>query len=143
MRYPTSACPTNIHAITPAIGQAKTYLGCGASAIHITARHANGNIASLEKYITGIENHKPDFEKEELDLYTRYNDFIITSLRTMWGMSLTRLKTGFGEKLYDYCIHLATPHLQQHTLQQTNGFLKLTGQGIFHIRRNHERPCFG
>ena len=90
----------------------KTYLGCGASA------HS-------------FENHKPDFEKEELDLYTRYNDFIITSLRTMWGMSLTRLKTGFGEKLYDYCIHLATPHLQQHTLQQTGDFLKLTEQGIF------------
>lgn len=109
----------------------KKYLGCGASAHSYNGISRQWNIASLEKYITGIENHKPDFEKEELDLYTRYNDFIITSLRTMWGMSLTRLKTGFGEKLYDYCIHLATPHLQQHTLQQTGDFLKLTEQGIF------------
>ena len=109
----------------------KTYLGCGASAHSYNGTSRQWNIASLEKYITGIENHKPDYETEELDLYTRYNDFVITSLRTMWGMSLTRLKTGFGEKLYDYCIHLATPHLQQHTLQQANGFLKLTEQGIF------------
>ena len=109
----------------------KKYLGCGASAHSYNGISRQWNIASLEKYMTGIENHKPDFEKEELDLYTRYNDFIITSLRTQWGMSLTKLKTDFGEKLYDYCIHLATPHLQQHTLQQDDEFLKLTEQGIF------------
>ena len=81
--------------------------------------------------MTGIEHRKPDYEIEELDLYTRYNDFVITSLRTQWGISLTKLKTDFGEKLYDYCIQLATPHLQQHTLQQANGLLKFTEQGIF------------
>ena len=109
----------------------KKYLGCGASAHSYNGISRQWNIASLEKYITGIEHHKPDFEKEELDLYTRYNDFVITSLRTQWGMSLTKLKTDFGEKLYDYCIQLATPHLQQHTLQQANGLLKFTEQGIF------------
>ena len=109
----------------------KKYLGCGASAHSYNGISRQWNIASLEKYMTGIEHRKPDYEIEELDLYTRYNDFVITSLRTQWGMSLTKLKTDFGEKLYDYCIHLATPHLQQHTLQQTGDFLKLTEQGIF------------
>ena len=109
----------------------KTYLGCGASAHSYNGTSRQWNIASLEKYMTGIEHRKPDYEIEELDLYTRYNDFVITSLRTQWGMSLTKLKTDFGEKLYDYCIQLATPHLQQHTLQQANGLLKFTEQGIF------------
>ena len=109
----------------------KTYLGCGASAHSYNGISRQWNIASLEKYMTGIEHRKPDYEIEELDLYTRYNDFVITSLRTQWGMSLTKLKTDFGEKLYDYCIQLATPHLQQHTLQQDYEFLKLTEQGIF------------
>ena len=109
----------------------KKYLGCGASAHSYNGISRQWNIASLEKYMTGIEHRKPDYEIEELDLYTRYNDFVITSLRTQWGMSLTKLKTDFGEKLYDYCIQLATPHLQQHTLQQANGLLKFTKQGIF------------
>ena len=109
----------------------KKYLGCGASAHSYNGISRQWNIASLEKYMTGIEHRKPDYEIEELDLYTRYNDFVITSLRTQWGMSLTKLKTDFGEKLYDYCIQLATPHLQQHTLQQANGLLKFTEQGIF------------
>ena len=109
----------------------KKYLGCGASAHSYNGISRQWDIASLEKYMTGIENRQPDYEIEELDLYTRYNDFVITSLRTQWGMSLTKLKTDFGEKLYDYCIQLATPHLQQHTLQQDYEFLKLTEQGIF------------
>ncbi len=109
----------------------KKYLGCGASAHSYNGISRQWNIASLEKYMTGIEHRKPDYEIEKLDLYTRYNDFVITSLRTQWGMSLTKLKTDFGEKLYDYCIQLATPHLQQHTLQQANGLLKFTEQGIF------------
>lgn len=109
----------------------KKYLGCGASAHSYNGISRQWDIASLEKYMTGIENRQPDYEIEELDLYTRYNDFVITSLRTQWGMSLTKLKTDFGEKLYDYCIQLATPHLQQHTLQQANGLLKFTEQGIF------------
>ena len=109
----------------------KKYLGCGASAHSYNGISRQWNIASLEKYMTGIEHRKPDYEIEELDLYTRYNDFVITSLRTQWGMSLTKLKTDFGEKLYDYCIQLATPHLQQHTLQQDYEFLKFTEQGIF------------
>lgn len=109
----------------------KKYLGCGASAHSYNGISRQWNIASLKKYMTGIEHRKPDYEIEELDLYTRYNDFVITSLRTQWGMSLTKLKTDFGEKLYDYCIQLATPHLQQHTLQQANGLLKFTEQGIF------------
>ena len=109
----------------------KKYLGCGASAHSYNGISRQWNIASLEKYMTGIEHRKPDYEIEELDLYTRYNDFVITSLRTQWGMSLTKLKTDFGEKLYDYCIQLATPHLQQHTLQQANGLLKFTEKGIF------------
>ena len=107
------------------------YLGCGPSAHSYNGISRQWNIASLEKYMTDIEHRKPDYEIEELDLYTRYNDFVITSLRTQWGMSLTKLKTDFGEKLYDYCIQLATPHLQQHTLQQDYEFLKLTEQGIF------------
>ena len=47
----------------------KTYLGCGASAHSYNGTSRQWNIASLEKYITGIEHRKPDYEIEELDLY--------------------------------------------------------------------------
>lgn len=109
----------------------KVYLGCGASAHSYNGNSRQWNVASLARYMQGIESCQPDFELEELDLYTRYNDFIITSLRTAWGMSLPRLEKEFGKELYDYCLKQAMPHLQQQTLQQTGDILKLTEKGIF------------
>mgnify|MGYP003168972171 FL=1 len=73
----------------------------------------------------------PVFEIEELDLYTRYNDFVITRIRTEWGMPLSKLRDEFGEKLYDYCLRMAAPHLKQGTLELVNDILKLTRKGIF------------
>ena len=73
----------------------------------------------------------PTFEIEELDLYTRYNDFIITRIRTEWGMPIYQLKSEFSEKLYQYCLRMAKPHLEQGTLEIANGTLRLTRKGIF------------
>ncbi|WP_455665246.1 radical SAM family heme chaperone HemW [Phocaeicola sp.] len=109
----------------------KKYLGCGPSAHSYDGISRQWNIASLDKYIAGITNDSPVFEIEELDLYTRYNDFIITSIRTEWGMPLSRLRNEFGEKLYNYCLRMANPHLKQGTLEIKENTLKLTRKGIF------------
>ena len=109
----------------------KKYLGCGPSAHSYDGKSRQWNIASLEGYIHGIECGTEISEKEELDLYTRYNDFVLTSVRTCWGMSLERLKTDFGEKLYRYCLKMARPHLVQGTLETCHETLKLTEKGIF------------
>ena len=109
----------------------KNYLGCGPSAHSYDGKSRQWNIASLEGYIHGIECGTEISEKEELGLYTRYNDFVLTSVRTCWGMSLERLKTDFGEKLYRYCLKMARPHLVQGTLETCHGALKLTEKGIF------------
>ena len=109
----------------------KKYLGCGAAAHSYNGISRQWNIASLEKYLIGIENRKPNYEIEELDLYTRYNDFIITRLRTQWGLPLDHLKETFGDKLYDYCLKAALPYLHQGTLQQNENILRLSAEGIF------------
>ena len=109
----------------------KKYLGCGPSAHSYNGFSRQWNVASLDKYMTGISSGQPDFELEELDLYTRYNDFVITSIRTCWGMPLSRLQTEYGEELYHYCLRMAKPHLEQGVLQLQDEVLKLTSKGIF------------
>ena len=109
----------------------KKYLGCGPSAHSFNGNSRQWNVASLEKYIRGIQEGKPDFEIEELDLYTRYNDFVITSIRTCWGMSLSRLRSEYGEELYRYCLRMAKPHLNEGVLEISEDVLKLTRKGIF------------
>lgn len=109
----------------------KKYLGCGPSAHSYNGISRQWNVASLDKYIKGISAGTPDLEIEELDLYTRYNDFVITSIRTQWGMPLSGLRSKFGDKLYAYCLRMAAPHLKQGTLAIVEDTLKLTREGIF------------
>ena len=109
----------------------KKYLGCGPSAHSYNGISRQWNVASLDEYMKGISAGTPVFEIEELDLYTRYNDFVITRIRTKWGMPLSKLRNEFGEELYDYCLRMATPHLNQGTLELVNDVLRLTRKGIF------------
>ena len=109
----------------------KKYLGCGPSAHSFNGHSRQWNVASLSIYIKGIEQGKPDYEIEELDLYTRYNDYVITSIRTSWGMSLHHLHTTYGEELYRYCLRMAESHLRQGVLEIREDVLRLTPSGIF------------
>ena len=107
------------------------YLGCGPSAHSYDGHSRQWNISSLDKYIEGINKGSDISEIEELDLYTRYNDFVITSIRTAWGMPLDKLKAEYGNALYDYCLKMARPHISQGTLEIKDNTLKLTQSGIF------------
>lgn len=78
-----------------------------------------------------MEQETPEYEIEELNLYTRYNDFVITTLRTSRGMPLDRLREEFGEPLRSYCLRMAKPYVNEHKLEIKDGFLRLTGSGIF------------
>jgi oxygen-independent coproporphyrinogen-3 oxidase len=109
----------------------KKYLGCGPSAHSFDGTSRQWNVSSLEQYLKGIRTGQLDFEIEELDLYTRYNDFVITSIRTCWGMPLSQLRTNYGETLYNYCLRMAKPHIQQGVLEIKEDTLKLTSEGIF------------
>ena len=109
----------------------KKYLGCGPSAHSFNGTSRQWNVASLDKYIHAIQQGKLDYEIEELDIYTRYNDFVITAIRTHWGMSLSQLRSTYGEDLYRYCLRMAKPHLAQGVLEMKEDTLKLTKEGIF------------
>ena len=109
----------------------KKYLGCGPSAHSFNGVSRQWNVASLDDYLKGVEGGQLDYEVEELDLYTRYNDFVLTSIRTCWGMPLSTLRSDFGEELYRYCLRMAKPHLDQGVLEKSEDVLKLTRKGIF------------
>ena len=68
------------------------YLGLGPSAHSFDSVSRQWNVASVKDY---CENYS--FEREELTLDDRYNEYIMTSLRTMWGVDLDYIKSNFGE----------------------------------------------
>ena len=108
-----------------------SYLGCGASAHSYDGSSRQWNVANLEQYLQGIAEGKPVFEREVLDLTTRYNEIVMTGLRTAKGIDLQELKDKFGERLYRYLLEMARPCLQRAFLTQTENRLHFTESGLF------------
>lgn len=111
--------------------QGTKYLGCGPSAHSFDGDSREWNSSSIDAYIEGINQGMRVFETEQQDETTRYNEFILTSLRTVWGISLNQLQSTFNDKLYHYCLRIADKHLQSGTLELRNNALCLSRKGIF------------
>ncbi|WP_291530329.1 radical SAM family heme chaperone HemW [Bacteroides sp. UBA939] len=107
------------------------YLGCGPSAHSFNTLTREWNTASLEKYISSIEEGHREFETEYLDTATRYNECIMTALRTMWGVPMQYVEQTFGPELRQYCTDMARPYLQSGKLELKDNHLRLTREGIF------------
>lgn len=111
--------------------QGVSYLGCGPSAHSFNGTTREWNVSSINSYIKGIEENQRVYEIESLDLTTRYNEFIITTIRTMWGTPIEKLKLMFGNEKWEYCQKIATPYLETGKLEEKDGVLRLTREGIF------------
>ncbi|WP_042371034.1 radical SAM family heme chaperone HemW [Bacteroides neonati] len=111
--------------------QGTKYLGCGPSAHSFDGDSREWNSSSIDAYVEGINQGMRVFETEQRYEATRYNEFILTSLRTVWGISLNQLQSTFNDKLYHYCLRIADKHLQSGTLELRNNALCLSRKGIF------------
>jgi oxygen-independent coproporphyrinogen-3 oxidase len=107
------------------------YLGCGPSAHSFNGESREWNVSSLHLYIKGIENGKRNSEMERLDKTTRYNDLIVTALRTMWGLSLTQLEKEFGQAYLNHALRNARKYLNNGKLKIEKDHLRLTPEGVF------------
>jgi len=79
-----------------------SYLGLGPSAHSFNGYSRQWNIRDIRKYIKAVNSGSLFFEKEELDRKTRFNEYIMTSLRTMWGINLDYVEKVFDKEGYDY-----------------------------------------
>lgn len=122
------------------------YLGCGPSAHSYNGKSRQWNTADLKLYMEKINacTQPEDFKNadwinyDDLDNQDRYNDYMLTRLRTCWGADLHYIHTEFGSKLKNYCLQQARPHIASGLLQlikpneqAPEGLLKLTRQGLF------------
>jgi oxygen-independent coproporphyrinogen-3 oxidase len=109
----------------------RKYIGVGPSAHSYDHVSRQWNISSLPEYIRGIVCGIPAIEKEILDIRTQYNDYVMTRLRTMWGIHLPTLSETFGQELSAYFLRQTQPHLRNGMLQKTNDTIRFTLPGMF------------
>lgn len=111
--------------------QGKKYLGIGPSAHSFDGISRSWNVANNVRYIQHIDQQNLPSEKEYLSLADRYNEYIMTGLRTIWGVSLDRIQADFGKQFENYLRLNAQKHLDNQQLVIEDNHLKTTLQAKF------------
>jgi oxygen-independent coproporphyrinogen-3 oxidase len=111
--------------------QGKDYLGLGPAAHSFTRQERSWNPASLKRYIEAMASGTLYRETESLSKEERYNEFILTGLRTVWGVDLQLLEKRFGQELRRYAIDNAQKFIDAGLLTVEKNVLKLSREGLF------------
>ena len=111
--------------------QGKSYIGIGPSAHSFNGKQRGWNVRNNSKYIKAILNGDLPMEIEHLTKIDQYNEYIMTGLRTIWGVSLDKVEKDFGSILRDYLIEQANVFINQHLLYIDGEHLRVTKKGQF------------
>lgn len=111
--------------------QQKKYIGIGPSAHSFDGIRRGWNINNNPKYLKAIENSELPMEVEVLSKTDKYNEYVMTGLRTIWGVSLSRIATEYGYKYKEYLLQQADKYIKQHLLYLDNDALLATKKGKF------------
>jgi oxygen-independent coproporphyrinogen-3 oxidase len=109
----------------------KKYLGIGPSAHSYDGIYRSWNIANNSIYIKKIQENLLPNEIEKLSMSDRYNEYIMTGLRTIWGVSLIKIEKDFGQDKLKYLHKQAQKFLNDGLLVLDNNILKTTLKGKF------------
>lgn len=107
------------------------YAGFGPSAHSYNGISRQWNISNNAVYIKNIQNQEPIFETEELTLTQQINEFIMVSLRTMWGLDKNNFKRRFGEQKLNDLMLEAENHILNEYMREEEGKLIISAKGKF------------
>ncbi|MFY8182344.1 MAG: radical SAM family heme chaperone HemW [Flavobacterium sp.] len=109
----------------------KKYIGIGPSAHSFDGEKRSWNVSNNTLYLKSIQENKLPSETEILSKTDRYNEYVMTGLRTIWGISLDRIQTEFGTTYLDYLNQQAAKYIEDHLLFVDENILRTTKKGKF------------
>jgi oxygen-independent coproporphyrinogen III oxidase len=109
----------------------KKYIGIGPSAHSYDGKNRGWNVSNNSLYIKSIQENKLPIEMETLTKTDRYNEYIMTGLRTIWGVSFDRIEEEFGKTYLDYLNQQAAKFIEDHLLFVDDNILRTTKKGKF------------
>ena len=109
----------------------KPYLGIGPSAHSFDGNTRSWNINNNPKYIKAIAADTLPIERETLSTTDKYNEYVMTGLRTIWGVSLEKIEKDFGLKFRTYVLQQAQKHIEEHLLFLDDDRIVVTKKGKF------------
>lgn len=105
------------------------YLGLGPSAHSFDGDSRQWNIANNVRYIQSLQKGELLMELENLTEAQQYNDYILTSLRTIWGIDSVFVKSRFSSILSDYTLVLSEKWMKSGHIHQNNNIFTLSQKG--------------
>jgi oxygen-independent coproporphyrinogen-3 oxidase len=109
----------------------KPYIGIGPSAHSFNGKERSWNFKNNTKYIKAIRENILPIEREILTEIDGYNEYIMTGLRTIWGVSFSKIKNDFGVKYITYLEKNSQKYIDKGLLYIENEILKTTQKGKF------------
>ncbi|MEO8534225.1 MAG: radical SAM family heme chaperone HemW [Flavobacterium sp.] len=109
----------------------KKYIGIGPSAHSYDGEKRGWNVANNSLYLKSIQENILPIETEILSKSDRYNEYIMTGLRTIWGVSLERIQNEFGSEYLDYLNKQAEKFLNDELVYISDNTLRPTAKGKF------------
>ena len=111
--------------------QQKKYIGIGPSAHSFDGVRRGWNVNNNPKYIKAITANELPMEMEVLSKTDKYNEYVMTGLRTIWGISIKKIASEFGENYKEYLLQQADKYITDHLLYLDGDTLCTTKKGKF------------
>ena len=105
------------------------YLGLGPSAHSYNGTSRQWNIPNLVQYIDQINRNELFFEIEELTPLQQYNEYVMVSLRTMWGCDVHKIRKTFGDETASWFTEHVARHVNSGNMTEKEGVYYLTDEG--------------
>ena len=109
----------------------KKYVGIGPSSHSFDGFSRSWNVSNNTLYVSDIQNNKMYHQKEKLTHVDQYNEYIMTGLRTMWGISLSNLQEKFGKKIKTHFVTKSKKFIESKLLIIENDLIKTSKKGKF------------
>ena len=112
--------------------QGKSYIGIGPAAHSFDGKNIRKwNVSNNQLYINSIKEGKLPFKEEQLTLKDRYNEYLMTGLRTTHGISLLHVQETFGDRYGMYLEEQAARHLSENFFFWDGDHLKVSAKAKF------------
>ncbi len=109
----------------------KKYLGLGPSAHSFNGDSRRWNVSHVESYIKALDKNQSYFEEEILGENEKYNEYILTQIRTIWGVSINYIQSNFGGEKATYFLKNIEKYKGTELLIQKNDIFTLSRKGLF------------
>jgi oxygen-independent coproporphyrinogen III oxidase len=105
------------------------YLGLGPSAHSFIGSKRLWNVSNNVKYIKSLSEKILPIQEEELSVQNQYNEYVMTSLRTIWGCSMNYLIENFSDELAHYFKEEVAKYVSSKDVKEVDGIYTLTPKG--------------